>query len=138
MADTEGEQDEQVEMDDPQRPAPVEEAAEEDHRQRKPDVGRVQLVPERSLVAAGHLPGHLVPGPRLGHHTGARVDVDHDDLFVAVEVADLPAGLLGFRLRPGGERATLALGLDDVRVAVRDPGGLSLADLGARRAGADG
>ena len=131
VADPEAEQDQQVEVDQLPRPAEVEEAEEEQRRERDPDVPGVQRVAELALVAARHRPGDLVAGPRLADLAGLRVDVDLDDLLVAVEVADLP--LLGrLRLHPDLE-ALAAVGRDlgDVLVAVRDPHGLLGRDLEA-------
>ena len=48
-----------------QRPAPVDQADQEDRAERQEDVGRVELVAEGARVAARHLPGDLVAGPRL-------------------------------------------------------------------------
>ena len=53
-------------MDHPPLAAEVEQAEEEDRRQRDPDVGGVQLVAELVRVAARHLPGDLITGPGLG------------------------------------------------------------------------
>jgi len=72
----------------------VEEAEEEDRRQRNPDVWSVELVPELPAVAAGHLPGDLGAGPRLANLAGDIVD-DHLDAIdsVGVEVHLPRAGL---------------------------------------------
>ena len=45
---------------------------------------------EGARVAARHLPGHLVAGPRLAHGAGQRVDEDQRDLLAVGEVGDLP------------------------------------------------
>ena len=52
-------------MQQPERPAQVDERREEEHAQRDPHVRRVQLAPEGARVAARHRPGHLVAGPLL-------------------------------------------------------------------------
>ena len=50
----EGEQHEQVEMQQPERPAQVHEGRRNSSAQREPHVGRVQLAPEGARVAARH------------------------------------------------------------------------------------
>ena len=53
------------------------------HEQRDPDVRRVDLAPERAVVAARHRPRHAEAGPRLEHRAGAVVDEDLADLLLA-------------------------------------------------------
>ena len=80
LADPEREQDEQVEVD-PLAPAPeVPEAEQEDERQRDPDVGGVEDVPELAGLAARHRPVDGRAGPRLGRLAGLAVDDDEVDL----------------------------------------------------------
>ncbi len=122
VGDAEAEQDEQVEVGDTPEAPPVDQAEQEDRAEGQEDVGGVELVPERSRVAAGHFPGHLVPGPGLTHGAGLRIDDDERHLFVAGEVADLPVAvdLVG---AVGQHRVLFAL-LDHVRVGGGDLGGL--------------
>ena len=119
LRDPERQQDEQVQVDHPPLAAEVEEAEEEDPGQRQPDVRRVQLVAELVRVAAGHLPGDLVAGPRLGDPPGRVV---HDHLHplgpVRVEV-HLPGAGLGGRGRLEMAPALPLRG--DLRVGAGDP-----------------
>ncbi len=110
VRDAEREQHQEIEMRDSQRPAEVEEADEEDQREREPDVGRVEHVPELALVTPGHRPGDLVAGPGLDDRPRMAVDLDLDDLAVAALVADLPQVVIvhldrGLRARRGGRSA---------------------------------
>ena len=52
-------------MQEPQRAARVEERRHEQEAERQPDPGRVDLLGDRPLVAAGELRLHLVVAPRL-------------------------------------------------------------------------
>ena len=90
VGDAEAEQDQQVEVGDPPGPPPVDQPEQEERAEGQEDVGRVELVAEGARVAARHLPGDLVAGPRLAHLAAARVDDDQRHLLVAGEVADLP------------------------------------------------
>ena len=93
MRDAEAEQEKEVEVGDPPQPAPVEQTEEEDRAKGQEHVGRVELVAERSRVAARHLPGDLVPRPRLAHLAVGGVDDDEGNLLVAGEPGDLPAAV---------------------------------------------
>ena len=85
------EQHEQVEVQQPERPAQVHERREEEQAERQPDVRGVQLAAEGALVAARHRPGHLGAGPLLEQGAAAVVHLDLDELLAVAEEADLPA-----------------------------------------------
>ena len=48
---------------------------------------------EGAGIAAGHLPGNLVAGPRLTHPPRGRVDNRQHHLLVAREPGDLPVAV---------------------------------------------
>ena len=153
----EGKQHEQVEVQQPQRPAEVDERQQEEQAQGKPDVGRVQGAPEGALAPAGHGPGHLIAPPLLEHGTRAVVHLDLRDLLAVTEEAHLPAaGAVGVGvgpqrplpplgphlLRPLGDARDLAraavvvgrrLGLGLRRLEVGRLGGAGSAESGQRR-----
>ena len=121
-------QDEQVEVDDPPLAAPVEEAEQEDRRERQPDVGSVELVAELVGVAAGHLPGDLVAGPRLAHRPGGIVDDHLHPLRPAGVEVHLPGAGLG--LRRGAEPPVAPALLGDLGVGAGDPDRPGLGQFG--------
>ena len=83
-------------MEQPERPPPVEEWEQEEDAERDPDVGRVDLLSDGALVAAGELGPDLLVLPGLEHDARAVVDRDAGDLLATVEEAHLPAaGALG-------------------------------------------
>src|SRR5207237_6898386 len=86
VGNAEGEQDQEVEVGEAAQPPPVDEAEEEDEAERDEDVRGVELVAEGAGVAAGHLPGDLVPGPGLGHLAAAETDIDQRQLLAVGEV----------------------------------------------------
>ena len=120
LRDAEAEQDQQVEVDDPPPAAQVQQAEQEDRRERQPDVGSVQLVAELVRVSAGHLPGDLVAGPRLAHRPRWRrrrspaPDPPRRRRSPTCQVPRL-------RLRLGAQRAVPFSLLADLRVAAGDP-----------------
>ena len=116
VGDAEAEQDQQVQVRDPAGAAPIEEPDQEEGAERQEHIGRVELVAEGAGVAAGHLPGHLVPGPGLRDLGGERIDEDQGDLFSAGEIAHLPVPF--DNVGAGGEAAVLVALADDLRVAV--------------------
>ena len=61
----------------------------------------VELVAEGAGVAAGHLPGNLIAGPRFTDLARQRVDDDQGHLLVGGEVADLPMALTMLALGSG-------------------------------------
>ena len=79
-------------MQQPQRPAEIEERRQEQDAQGQPHVQGVDVPAERAGVAAGHRPRHLKAGPLFGHAPGQVVDDHEPDLLLAAlgEVADLP------------------------------------------------
>ena len=118
LRDPEAEQDQQVQVHDPPPAAEVEEAEQEDRRQRQPDVRGVQLVAELARVAARHLPGDLVARPRLAHRSGRVVDDHlHPVRPIRVEV-HLPRARLGLSGRAEWAVAPALLG--DLGVRTRD------------------
>ncbi len=77
-----------------QRPAPVDQAEQEEGAERQEDVGRVELVAEGAGVAARHLPGHLVTrSTTRGTSPVCGIDDDQRHLLVAGEVGDLPVAV---------------------------------------------
>ena len=90
--DREGEQDQEVQVQQAQGFAPVEERHEEQEAERDPDVERVDVAPESAGIAARHRPSDLKAGP-LFEHFAVVVGDDHlaDLLALFGEVADLPA-----------------------------------------------
>ncbi len=90
LTDAEAQQHQQVEVRDPQWLSPVEQAEEEDERERDPHPRCVQGMAELALVPTRHRPCDLYPGPGLEDLACAAVDDDLHDLGVVVEEADLP------------------------------------------------
>ena len=74
--DPEPEQDEQVEVQQAQRPAGVEERGDEQQAERQPDPGRVDLLRDRALVAARERGLDLEVAPGLVDRAVVAVD-DH-------------------------------------------------------------
>ena len=85
-------QDDQVEVQQREGPAEVEEGQDEKDAEGQPDVERVHVPAERAGIAARHRPRHLEAGPLFEHPAAEVVDDDLADLLLAVagEVADLP------------------------------------------------
>ena len=111
----------------------VEQAKQEDRRERQPDVGRVELVAELPRIAAGHLPGDLVAGPRLPNLAGGIVDDHLDALCAAGEEVDLPGAGLG--LGRGAQRPVPAPLVGHLAVGAGDADRVRLRDVGRRAAG---
>ena len=88
----EGQQHEQVEVQQTPGFAPVEERHEEQEAHRDPDVQRVHVPAKSARIAARHRPGDLKAGPLFEHVAGVVGDDHQADLLVLLgEVADLPA-----------------------------------------------
>ena len=119
----------QVQVGEPEGPAPVEQPEDEDRAERQPDVGRVDHPAERARVATRHPPGHLVARPRFDDLAGVRVDDDLDDLVVAGEEPDLPEARARVAARRRGQVRVLLGRRDGVRVELGDLGRPGLADL---------
>ena len=109
--DPEPDQHQQVEVQQSQRPARVEERRTEQQAEWDPDPGRVDRLGDRPVVAAGERRADLEVPPRLDHLARGAVDDHLRDPGVAVHVLDLPAVApdQGSRL---GSRALGELGLD--------------------------
>ena len=90
VRDAEGEQHEQVEVEQAQRAAEVHERQEEQQPERYQEQRRVPLAAERSLVAARHPPGDLVAGPRLEDRARSVVHVHLHELVAVGEPRHLP------------------------------------------------
>ena len=131
--DAERQQDQQVEVDDPPLAAQVEQAEQENRRERQPDVGGVQLVAELFRVAASHLPGDLVAGPRLAHRPGGVVDDHLHPLRPAVIEVHLPGAGLG--LRGGAEPPVAPALLGDLGIGASDANRPGLVKIRRRLAG---
>jgi hypothetical protein len=137
VGDTEREEHQQVEVCDPQGPAKVEEAEEEEERKGDPDVRRVEYMAELALVAASHRPGDLVAGPRLRDIAAEAVDLHLRDLgAVVVLVTDLPQRVIG-DLNRRIETPMAGGHLGDNRVGVGGAQGLLGRDLEVLRRGRD-
>ena len=91
--DRERQQHQQVQVEQRQWPAEVEERRDEQQAQREPDVERVDVLSEGPPVAPGHRPGDLEAAPSF-EHPPRGVGDDHLREFpapVAREEAHLPA-----------------------------------------------
>ena len=110
----ERDQDEEVDVADRQKPPPVDEPDEEQPAEREPHPGAVDLrAAECALVAAGHLPGDLRPGPGLGDRGRGVVDLAGRDLTrLARPDAHRPDALRKGRIRHGVRRIPLQPGRD--------------------------
>ena len=134
VRDAEPEQDQEIEVQQPERPPRVDEGREEEQAQREPYVRRVQLAPEGARVAARHRPRDLVAGPDLEDGPAAVVHLHLHDLVAATEEAHLPAP---HTLRVGGRpQRPVTRGIVDLVRVSRDPLHLASAPLEeARRLG---
>jgi hypothetical protein len=126
---------EQVEMCEPERPAPVEQSEDEDRAERQPDVGGVDHPAEGARVAAGHVPGDLVAGPRFDDPAVVRVDDHLHDLLAAGEEADLPEPGPGVAAGRRGQVRVLFGRGGGLRIQLRDLDRPGLADPGLLRTG---
>lgn len=136
MRDTEAEQEEKVEIRQPPRAPPVDQPEEEDRAEGQEDIGGVEPVAERAGIAASHLPGDLVAGPRLAHPARGRVDDRQRHLVVPGEPGDLPVAV--DLVDAVGQPAVLTALLGDAGIVRGDRGGLLSRDplfgcLGERR-----
>ena len=91
VRDPEGEQYGQVQVEQPRRPAQVDERKQEQRAQGQPDVRGVELAAEGSVVAARHRPGDLMTRPLLEDRAAAVIHAHLDDLVAVPEEAHLPA-----------------------------------------------
>ena len=89
--DAEAQQREQVEVDQPERPARVDERSQEEHAERQPEPEARDLARDRPGVAARELRLHLLAGPLLDDACGRVLDhhLAHV-LSLRIEVIDLP------------------------------------------------
>ena len=132
VGNAEGQQDEQVEVGDPPPTAPVDQAEQEDRAERQEDVRCVELVAELAGVAAGHLPGHLVPGPGLRDFAALTVDQNQRHLLAVGEVSNLPDAVV-VDAGAVAQRSVPRLLLGDVRVTVGSRDRLRFGDLPGSR-----
>ena len=119
----EAEQREQVEVDQPQGPARIDEGRQEEDAERQPDPEVVDVPRDRARVAAGELGVDLRAGPRLDDASARVIDHDLPDVGATrVEVVHLPlAGQSGAGARPGLEAAHRALGRQSAGRPSRSP-----------------
>ncbi len=135
----EGEQREEIEVPQRERPPQVGQAEQEDRAQREPDVPAVEgAAAERARAAAGHLPGDLWTGPRLGHAPGQVLDPDERHL-TGLAGPGLHGPLLSHRVEVRGRARVGRVAVEPVRhlrIVESDAGCLVLGqpgDLGAGR-----
>ena len=101
---------------------------QEHQRQRNPDAPPVHRPPEGPLVAPGHHPGHLWPGPHLGDVAGLVCDVhlglDHLVIGGATHERDLPAAVLLLQFGGGAPDGVVGHPCGQARVGLRQRDGL--------------
>ena len=91
LGHAEGEQHEQVEVEQAEGPPRVHERQHEEQRERQPHVPEVEGASHRGRVPAREQHRGLRSGPLLDHLAGHAVDVDVGDRRLAVVVGDLVA-----------------------------------------------
>ena len=128
------EQHEEVERAPREQSSEVDEPDQERRAQREPDPRVVDAPPERVVVAAGHRPGDLRPGPRRDDPPRRVVDHGLRDLSVAASV-EVHREVLRRRVLvdDGRRRAVARKPVADLRARARDRDHLRVRVAGERR-----